>query len=236
MKISQSLIKDMRGDYCPYYLKLKYVDGIETEPTAAMQAGLAFETKLIGASRGGAFEYPKLKNGCLSKAEKDIDLVVDYAKEIFKANNIVINDVQVMKETENSTGAIDAEIEMNGKPMLLDVKYTGHSFAQYEKELQWSSILQDFRLQARQYQSLYKTKLPFLFAVFSKHGWCRMFGITYSDDAITDQTMLINAKKVEFESLYFEPVKDANICNRCRLREICTKKSYKIKLENLERL
>lgn len=64
-KISQSFMNDAfitesdlpkdvaLPQWCPRYLKYKYVDGIKTDPTDAMLNGLYFEWHLLGATRGG---------------------------------------------------------------------------------------------------------------------------------------------------------------------------------------
>lgn len=63
IKISQSFIKDalktrsidpkimFKPEYCPQFLKFKYVDGIRTEPSDAMLYGQFFEWHLLGATR-----------------------------------------------------------------------------------------------------------------------------------------------------------------------------------------
>ena len=48
MKISQSLIKDVKKYQCSEFIKLRYEEGVRTEPSAAMKAGLYFESELIG--------------------------------------------------------------------------------------------------------------------------------------------------------------------------------------------
>jgi hypothetical protein len=232
-KISQSLLKDMLGDYCEYYLKLKYIDGIETEPTIAMMGGLAFESKLIGSARGGVFEYPKLKNGNISKKEKDIDKVVIFAEKVLKEMNIKIGDVQVEMVKDNRIGHIDAESSINSKLFLLDVKYTGLSYAQYQKELQWSSLSSSLIIQAKQYQSLYSKPLTFVFAVFSEKLWTRFFEVTFVKEDIEDHINLCDLKLNEFNNLKFTPAEDANKCAVCRLNNICEKICYKPKIETL---
>lgn len=63
--ISQSFINDafvtqsdfpkemIKPQYCPRYLMYKYVEGLKTEPTTAMQLGNYFEWHLLGATRDG---------------------------------------------------------------------------------------------------------------------------------------------------------------------------------------
>lgn len=63
IKISQSFIKDalktrsndpkimFKPEYCPQFLKFKYVDGLRTEPSDAMLYGQFFEWHLLGATR-----------------------------------------------------------------------------------------------------------------------------------------------------------------------------------------
>lgn len=70
VKMSQSLIKDLlktrsidqkvtiTPQYCPQYIKFKYVDGLKTKPSDAMLLGSYFEWHLLGAVRDGI--EPKL--------------------------------------------------------------------------------------------------------------------------------------------------------------------------------
>lgn len=65
VKISQSFIKDAlktksldpkiqcKPQYCPQFLKHRYIDGLQTKPSPAMQLGNFFEWHLLGATRNG---------------------------------------------------------------------------------------------------------------------------------------------------------------------------------------
>ncbi len=231
--ISQSLLKDLQGEYCEYYIKLKYIDDVQTEPTAAMKGGLAFESKLLGSARGGVYEYPKLKNGGVSKAEKDIDEVVLFAKKVFKEMNIEIDAVQVEKQLNNRIGHIDAESTVNKRKFILDVKFTGLSYAQFQKELQWSNLAAGYQTQAKQYQSLYDEPMAFVFAVFSSKMWTRFFEVPYDGESIIEHKNLCTYKLSEFNNLSFKPSGDANKCAVCPLNNICEKVCYRPKLELL---
>ena len=133
MKISQSILRDLVGDYCPQFIKLRHIDKIQTEPTQAMKNGLAFESKLIGASRDGEYEMAKKKNGEKYAAELEVDRVVDYARAVLNEAVIRIDTVQVAVErTINddliATGHVDAFGSIKNKPIIIDVKFTGLAF------------------------------------------------------------------------------------------------------------
>ena len=100
MKISQSLIKDVKKYQCSEFIKLRYEEGVRTEPSAAMKAGLYFESELIGSARGGKYEMPLLKSGKPSKAQLDVDVVVERAKTVLEKANIVVRGSSLQREWE----------------------------------------------------------------------------------------------------------------------------------------
>ena len=72
LKISQSLMKDLisyfKKETCGYLLKARYFDGLEIEPSEAMDIGNWFEYKCTGQlPRNGKIPEPRLlKTGKLS--------------------------------------------------------------------------------------------------------------------------------------------------------------------------
>ena len=235
MKISQSLLKDITGQYCPYFIKMKYIDGIETEPTPAMENGLYFESQLLGSSRGGKFELPLLKNGKPSKRQTDIDEVVKYAKYVFEAVGVAISDVQIKMDNGILTGTIDALAQNKaGNRIIIDVKYTGLSFEQYQKEIMWSALGSSYRLQGRHYQLLEGNKLPSFFFVFSSKGWCRIFQLEYNEQAIDEHYERCLAAVEELNDMDMEQtIDDANACNVCGLKDLCNKRKVVPEVEDL---
>ena len=232
MKISQSLIKDVKQFNCSELIKLKYQNFTETEPTKAMMSGLYFESELIGSARGGKFEYPLLKNGKKSKAQTDIDVVIKKAKEVFKAMNIEVSKVQYQPKREFIIGAIDFIGTIESVKAIFDVKYTGLSFEQYERELKYSPLRENLEIQASHYQKmLEEEELDFYFLVFSEKGWHRVFKQSYSQEVneIATERIIDTMQKLEV----LETQKDNRICAKCRLNDVCTKQVLTAKIEEL---
>ena len=90
MKISQSLIKDVKKYQCSEFIKLRYEEGVKYEVSNALEDGLYFESELIGSARGGKFKLP-VKYKCLKpKSNEKKEVKVDY---IFKKDNSVPKDI-----------------------------------------------------------------------------------------------------------------------------------------------
>ena len=233
MKTTQSLIKDiLPEDFCPHYIHLKYSVGLRTEPTESMENGLFFESELLGSARGGKFELPKNKQGKPYKRELDILENVDYAKGKMKALEIVIEHVQPHLSNEDRSGHFDALGTIKGTSAIFDVKWTGMSQQQYERELKYGTLIDDYRTQARHYQSIDPNK-DFYFLVFGKSNWCKVMRFHYNADAVTHHV----ETKSDVATVKFENLKDYEIkpdykqCEGCRLREQCEKREH---LPNIE--
>ena len=113
--IPQSLIRDMLKPegYCGHYLNEVYNNGFKTEPTDDMVNGLFFEYSILGATaRGEIPEIPKSKakgkEGQILKREIDLLKIIEYAKGVLKANEIVIEQAQVHMTVDDRSGHIDA--------------------------------------------------------------------------------------------------------------------------------
>jgi len=211
-KISQSQIKDVLQGCCKHYYKKKYVDYVETEPTTAMMKGLYFESALLGASRGGYYEYPKLKNGNKSKAEQDIDAIVDLAREVLENSGITIDRVQECIETDDLIGHIDFASDK-----IYDVKYTGLDYDKWDREFIYRLNV-DFEIQARHYQMIDGTGKDFVFLIFSEHGWFRAIVYPYTDNAIVQHQDYID----RFRELVTDlPEPTSAKCAGCPFKDSC---------------
>ena len=84
MKISQSLIKDVKKYQCSEFINLRYKERVQTSPSTPMMQGLYFESELIGSARGGKYEMPLLKSGKPSKAQLDVDAVIARAFKVLE--------------------------------------------------------------------------------------------------------------------------------------------------------
>lgn len=134
MKISQSLIKDVRANNCTTFIDRKYNKGERTAPTQAMEAGLYFETLLIGSARGGAYEPKMAKSGKPYKWQEEVIETVTDAKKTLEALNIKINEVQPYKELSGASGNLDGVGTIDGEKAVFDVKFTGLALASWERE------------------------------------------------------------------------------------------------------
>ena len=233
--ISYSLLKDLtRAEgYCGYYLDLIYNQDHRIEITDAMVDGLVFEQYILGkTARGEVYEIPRLKSGAVSKRETDLMEAVKFALDYLKANEIEFNIVQDAQVHDDRSGHVDEIGTYRGRGYMFDVKYTGMSFRTWDKELKWSDVIDRFTLQARHYQSLYKTKYPFMFLVFGP-DWCRFFEVPYDAEMIASHCAMATDALETFNAMDPRPTSDARLCFTCGLRSQCDRVNKKIVLEPL---
>lgn len=239
-KISQSLIRDMLSEdgYCGHYLNEVYNNGFSAPPTDAMVNGLFFEQEILGATArpGEVIELPKSKakgrEGQKLQRELDLEKHVEFAKMILKENKIVFENVQVNIERQHLSGHIDAVGTYNGIPYLFDLKYTGMSYDQWDRELKWGNISGHFTLQARQYQALIDKPLPFMFLVFGS-DWCRFFQINYSEADILHHVDIAAEALETFNSMDYRSTEDSRLCFQCWMRDVCKVRNHEIQIEEL---
>ncbi len=233
--ISQSLIRDMLKPegYCGHYLNEVYNNGFRTEPTAAMIDGLVFEQAILGATaRGEHWEIPKLKNGDKSKREQDLDMVIAFAREVLKMNEIVIETAQPHIEAGNRSGHIDALGTYHGQAYIFDLKYTGMAYKTYDREIKFSDVTANYRLQALQYQSLIESQLPFMFLVFGD-GWCRFFEFLYEQSAVEHHKEVASEALETFNEMDYRPTSDSRLCFTCPMASVCKVRNTIIQIEPL---
>ncbi len=233
--ISQSLIRDMLNpaSYCGHYLNQVYNEGWKPAPTDAMIDGLFFEFNVLGATAYGEMpEIPRSKTkGAKLKRELDLERVIAQAREIIKANRIEVISVQLHVEQDDRHGHIDAAGTFRGVPYLFDLKYTGMTWGGYDRELKYSDLVENYKLQARHYQSL-GFDLPFLFLVFGD-GWCRFFEVPFDQDEIEHHKVVATEALAAFNSMEPRPTSDSRLCFTCRMREDCGVRNKQIQVETL---
>lgn len=235
--ISHSLIWDLikEGGYCGHYLNLKYNENHRTTPTESMMKGLLFELELLGQTRDGTdIELPKKKNGDPYKWELDVLEDVEYAKMILEKNNIKIHpgSVQEYKEKDNRSGHIDCLGTIVNRDYIIDVKWTGMAFGTWEREWKFGDIKNRFKLQAKQYQSLYDEMMPFVFLIFG-HGWCRFIKIEYNEMEIEHHKEVAAQGLKVFNNMEFRPTNDSKLCFACQLRGECEHVNHQIEMEEI---
>ena len=236
MKTSQSLIKDiLPEDFCPHYIHLKYKVGLRTEPTEAMENGLFFESELLGSARGGKFELPKNKQGKPYKRELDILENVEYAKAKMDKLKIEIEHVQPHLANEDRAGHFDALGTINVVPAIFDVKWTGMSQQQYAREMKYGTLIEEYRTQARHYQSIDPNK-DFYFLIFGKSNWCKVIRFAWNSEAVAHHVETkSDIAQVKFENLEdYETNPEYSKCEGCRLREQCKLRQHTPNIEDYD--
>ena len=229
MKISQSLIKDVKKYQCSEFINLRYKERVQTSPSTPMMQGLYFESELIGSARGGKYEMPLLKSGKPSKAQLDVDAVIARAFKVLEKSNIVVQDIQVYKENGNASGHIDFIGTINGNKAIFDVKFTGLALSRWESEMKYGGTAESFDIQSSHYQKLYEDeKLDFYFLVFSSAGWDKIYLKPFSQESIKEAEDRINETSLD---LLGEMKADSNTCNICPLNDVCKVREFVPKIE-----
>ena len=174
---------------------------------------------------------PLLKSGKPSKAQLDVDLVVERAKTVLEKANIVVQEVQVYKENGNSSGHIDFIGTINGNKAIFDVKFTGLALSRWESEMKYGGTAESFEIQSSHYQKLYEDeKLDFYFLVFSSVGWDKFYLKPFSQEAMEEATDRINETTLD---LLGSMKADSNTCNICPLNDVCKVREFVPKIELL---
>ena len=233
--ISQSLLRDMlsQDGYCAHYLNLVYNSNYKTELSNAMLMGLVFEQAILGSTRDGEHvELPRLKSGEKSADEKRLDGTIEFAKSVLAANEIIFTATQLHIENGLLHGHPDAVGTYHGMNYTFDLKWTGMSFDQWERELKYSSIRDHFAIQARHYQSLMDDPMPFMFLVFGDN-WARFFEVPFDGRAIEHHKEVAAEALDVFNSMEYTPTSDSRLCFECRLAWVCDKRNQTIQIETL---
>ena len=169
--------------------------------------------------------------------QRELDILenVDYAKGKMKALEIVIEHVQPHLSNEDRSGHFDALGTIKGTPAIFDVKWTGMSQQQFEREMKYGTLIDDYRTQSRHYQSIDPNK-DFYFLVFGKSNWCKVMRFTWNSDAVMHHV----ETKSDVATVKFENLKDYEIkpdykqCEGCRLREQCKLRENTPRIEDYD--
>lgn len=135
-KISQSLMKGLmeylQGNECGIVFKERYLTKkIEFSQTDAMRLGTYFEFKATGAlPRNGIAPQPDYVYKGTPKEKLSTDFERADASAMFFQALMKFWDIKVLHtnftmETDIMKGVADLIVEWNGKPVILDLKYTG---------------------------------------------------------------------------------------------------------------
>ena len=135
IKISQSFLKDYneyKGDnLCGLQLKAKYFDDVEFPSSDAMDLGMYFEYKATNTlPKNNKIPEPKIsyagtKRESISVPYKRAEESALFFKDICEAHNINIKETGLKLESENKVGTLDIWGEVDGRPAIIDLKYSG---------------------------------------------------------------------------------------------------------------
>jgi hypothetical protein len=237
--ISQSALRDFYNPaYCRILWKAKYMDGFVTEPTDAMRAGLVFESKLLTKSRNGfVWEYPKLKSGEPSKAETDINLLVERAKQVFAHLQIQPLEVQPVYEVSDLLAHPDLVCSSVLAPKaIVDVKYCG--YADTDRFNGWSDLRKVETIQPLHYcyvhYLMFNEWVPFFYFVFFKNGGAKVIDVKLTVDSIERHKVMLNQFRNEVDMLDVSGKEPSfSQCVRCPLNMTCTHRMCVPKVEEL---
>jgi hypothetical protein len=136
IKISQSLMKALseyvQGYECGIAFRELYINKtISKTPSDAMKLGIYFEYMATGAlPRSGEapqaeYVYKGKPNERMATDYERATASAEYFKSLVKFWDINILHTNFTMETETMKGIADLVVEWNGKPAIIDLKYTG---------------------------------------------------------------------------------------------------------------
>lgn len=218
---------------CPLSIKYRFIDRL-SESSELMVKGQYFEHCLLGSTRdGNTPEIPKLKMGGKSQGEKDIDALVDIAREIIERLGIDIEQARVQVEIadEFMEGHIDMvanDFEKPGRQAIYDVKYTETKFD--DRWSGWADLETkvEAKRQARHYVYLWHKMhgeyLPYYFLIFGKSGWVRVLKCTVSRDTVdmhVREITLTSQQVLSMEAEGWQPRPSYEKCRNCYCAHVC---------------
>ncbi len=230
--ISQSVLRDWNNpSFCKVLWYERYVNGLTIEPSDSMKNGLIFESKLLGKSRNDVvWEFPKLKSGEKSKAEQDIDAIVEKAKDLFKRLELVPIEVQPAWHHDNLLAHPDLIcISVLADKAIVDVKYCG--FSDTDRFNPYFNLDNVDTLQPLHYSYMYYLMnnewLPFFYFVFFKNGGVKIIDVKITVSGIDSHKVMINQfrkdmKHFDVDSFYGTSY---NQCIKCPLFQTCEKRA-----------
>jgi CRISPR/Cas system-associated exonuclease Cas4 (RecB family) len=226
------MLKDfLELDRCDVFFYKRWFERVQTEGSEVMLRGLLFETLLVGSSRGGAFtseNYPKLKNGGKTKAEKDLEELIEPSQAIMEKLGIKTISVQPEWKHEDLVGHPDLIAEFNGEQVIIDIKYT--ETKEDDRFNGWGAPEHKDHLQAVFYRYLSKRLfgrwMPFYYLIFGKSGWSKLIRI---DLDLEDGTINLLDNYLEALRMYLGDLPKMKVpitgtfskCSSCPFKDDC---------------
>ena len=250
-KISQSFLKDYNEykgkNICGIQFKAKHFDNVEFPTSEAMDLGNYFEYLATGSlPRNGVVPEPRLsyagtKRETISAPFKRAMQSAELFKKIKKEYNLKINQVGLKLQSKYKNGILDIWGELNGRPCIIDLKYSGlidDKWADTGWDVESLHYKEKLLVQAIQYKMLVKEnynlnydEFDFYFMVFSSKevNNVKLIRINIDEDSynihethIESVYKQINAMDIEKDFVAYPSLKR---CSNCPLKESCEYKS-----------
>lgn len=250
-KISQSFLKDYNEykgkNICGIQFKAKHFDNVEFPTSEAMHLGNYFEYLATGClPRNGVVPKPRLsyagtKRETLSAPFKRAMQSAELFKKIKQEYNLKINEVGLKLQSKYKNGILDIWGELNGRPCIIDLKYSGlidDKWADTGWDVESLHYKEKLLVQAIQYKMLVKEnynlnydEFDFYFMVFSSKevNNVKLIRINVDEDSynihethIESVYKQINAMDIEKDFVAYPSLKR---CSNCPLKESCKYKS-----------
>jgi len=175
--ISQSAVSRFwDGSVCDIRWIHEFVRGIESPSSDVQLRGLVFEWELIGGCRGGKRpELPKSKakgrEGTALKEERDLIQLAAESKELIKALNYEVVEVQPEWLHDDLEAHPDAIAIIDGRKCIVDVKYTETAEDDYRNG--WADLDSKSNIQPVHYvymgKLIYGEYMPFYYWIFGRY-------------------------------------------------------------------
>jgi hypothetical protein len=246
-KISQSFLKDYNQykgkSMCGLQFKAKHYDGLQFPSSEAMDLGNFFEYKATGSMPRNGIE-PLVKLSYSGTARETISAPYQRAiesaqlfqkiKEEYKIN---IKEIGLKLSPEYKDGILDIWGEMNGRPCIIDLKYSGlidDKWAETGWDVESLHYKEKLIVQAVQYKLLVKENFnlnyedfDFYFMVFSSkevHN-VKFIKVVIDEDAfeihnnhIKTVYNQVNNMDIEKDFIPYPSIKN---CYDCPLKDTC---------------
>jgi hypothetical protein len=258
MKINQSFIKRISGQYCPKKVKLE-LDGKHKRPASeAMIKGQYFEYILFGTKNreGQIPEIPLLKNGNKSTDQIRIEAQKDRFFEVCRANDIKFFGTDRTFHVDlfgvETFGTWDGYGTYKKRPVVIDIKLPGNVDNDFG-DFCWGDFEKMDKLQADQYmlagRKLDGIPYDFLYMIFDykKNPGFKLIFVPYTPNTplhvqsrISETVMKVESHEREgWPAMGYEkecktcPLADT--CSNFISKEMIKSKWAKIELSKLEK-
>lgn len=245
MKISQSMMKSyvdyLNQKECGLLFKGKYIDkNVESVASTAMKEGIYFEYLATGSlPRTNIVPEPeRTAKGQLTTAYERIVKASELFKSILSHYEIKILRVGYVVSTDEMTGIIDIWAEWDGKPVIIDLKYSGLLDDKWN-ELGWETesltMKDSLMIQGVHYKLLVEESLgiedvPFYYFIFNSKDATDMKIIKQNVDPDKLYFHKQNVLKMRASILRdmengFKAYPDYRVCKDCPLANTCSQRA-----------